>query len=88
MAAMANHLDGTWGGYGSNYITFGVGGQQQRFSHGGNIPFVDDRGAVFDYHSLQPGYPITVDYSGNRGHEMVRRVIVHKHKVGRNRRRH
>lgn len=77
-AAFANHLNGTWGGYGSNYINFGVGGQSMRYGHGGSVPFVDDHGAVVDYRTLQPGHPITVDYAGERGHEHVNRVIVHQ----------
>lgn len=83
MAAMANHLDGSWGGYGSNYISFGIGNQQRRFSHSGNVQFFDDRGGPVDYHTLRPGHPITVDYSGNHGHEVVNRVIVHQRSGGR-----
>lgn len=85
-AAFANHLDTTYGGFGSNYISFGIGNQQTRYSHRGNVQFVDDYGSVVDYHTLQPGYPITLDYSGNHGHEYVRRVIVHKHNRGHHRR--
>ena len=88
MTLLANHLDGTWGGFGSNYISFSVGHQHRRFSHSGNVPFVDDHGAVVDYHSLQPNHPITVDYSGARGHETVNRVIVHQRKNGGHRRGH
>lgn len=88
VVARANHLDGSWGGYGSNYISFGVGHQQHRFNHGGNVPFVDDHGASVDYHSLQPGHPITVDYSGGHGHETVNRVIVHQRQGGGHHRRH
>lgn len=80
MIAQANHLDGSWGGYGSNYISFGIGNQQRRFSHSGHVQFYDDRGAAVDYHTLRPGYPITVDYSGSHGHEIVNRVIVHRHR--------
>lgn len=81
MTLLANHLDGTWTGYGSNYISFGVGNQPMRYSHSGNVPFVDERGANVDYHTLQPGHPITVDYAGRHGHETVSRVIVHQRRV-------
>lgn len=82
LAAMADHLSGTWGGWGSNYISFSVGNQQHRFNHAGNVPFVDDHGAAVDYHTLRPGHPVTVDYSGGRGHERVNRVIVHQQTGG------
>lgn len=78
MIAQANHLDGSWGSYGSNYISFGIGNQQRRFSHSGNVPFVDDHGATVDYRTLRPNHPITVDYSGRARHETVNRVIVHQ----------
>jgi hypothetical protein len=78
MATYANHLDGAWGGWGDNHIKFNAGSQQHQFSHGGNVPFVDEHGASVDYHTLKPGHPITVDYSGERGHETVNRVIVHQ----------
>ena len=78
MAALANHLRGTWGEFGSNYISFSVGDQHRRFSHSGNVPFVDEHGANVDYHSLRRNHPITVDYSGTHGHETVNRVIVHQ----------
>lgn len=86
VAAWADHLAGTWGGWGNNYINFSVGNQHHRFGHGGNVPFVDDHGATVDYHSLRAGHPITVDYSGRRGHERVNRVIVHKRGGGGHRR--
>jgi|GEM_PF-2166696 len=78
MIAQANHLDGSWGSYGSNYISFSVGGQPRRFNHSGNVPFVDEHGATVDYHTLRPNHPITVDYSGHDRHETVNRVIVHQ----------
>lgn len=78
-AVYANHLRGTYGEYGSNFISFGVGGgQTMRYSHGGNVPFVDDHGATVDYHTLRRNHPITVDYSGTHGQERVNRVIVHQ----------
>lgn len=77
-AAFADHLNGTWGGWGSNYISFSVGNNSHRFRHGGRVPFVDDHGAAVDYHTLRRGHPITVDYSGGHGHERVNRVIVHQ----------
>lgn len=82
LAAFANHLNGTWGGWGSNYISIGVGSGQQRFSHGGNVPFVDDHGAPVDYHTLRPGHPVTVDYAGSGAHQTVNRVIVHQQQGG------
>ena len=88
VVAMADHLNGSWSGFGSNYISFNAGNQQRRFSHGGNVPFVVDHGAAVDYHSLQRNHPITVDYSGARGHETVNRVIVHQRKNGGHRRGH
>lgn len=76
-AAFANHQDGFYQGYGSNFISFGFGNNQRaRYSHGGNVPFYDHRGAPYDYHQLQPGHPIRVQYSGGHGHERVERVIV------------
>ncbi len=78
---LANHLDGTWSGYGSNYISFGVGNQPTRYSHSGNVAFVDEHGGTVDYHTLQQGHPITVDYAGRHGHEVVRRVIVHQRRA-------
>lgn len=81
MAIYADHLDGTWGGWGHNHIKFRVGNQQHQFSHSGNVPFVDEHGAVVDQHTLKPGHPITVDYSGTAGHETVNRVIVHQQKT-------
>jgi len=79
MAAFANHLDGTWGGYGSNYINFGVGDRSMRYGHSGNVQFVDETGGMVDYHTLRPHHPISLEYEGGRGHEIVRRVIVHRH---------
>lgn len=78
MAVYADHLDGTWGGWGNNHINVSVGNQQRQFSHGGNVPFVDEHGAPVDRNTLRPGHPITVDYSGTQGHETVNRVIVHQ----------
>lgn len=78
VAAFAGHQRGTFGGFGSNFLSFSVGNQSLRYGHGGNVPFVDERGAAYDYHSLRPGHPITVDYSGKRGHETVSRVTVHQ----------
>jgi hypothetical protein len=88
VAALADHLRGTWGGYGSSYISFGVGHQSMRFNHRGRVPFVDDHGAAVDYHRLQRGHPITVHYSGRHGHERVSRVIVHRRTGGHHRRGH
>ncbi len=77
VSAFANHLDGTWGSYGSNYISFSVGNQNHRFNHSGNVPFVDEHGATVDYHTLRSNHPVTVHYSGRHGHEVVNRVVVH-----------
>jgi len=77
-AASANHLRGTYGEYGSNFFSFRVGPQTMRYSHHGNVPFVDEHGANVDYHSLRPNHPVTVDYSGTHGHETINRVIVHQ----------
>lgn len=78
VSAFANHLDGNWGSYGSNYLSFSVGNQNHRFSHNGNVPFVDEHGATVDYNTLRPNQPVRVHYSGRRGHEVVNRVVVHK----------
>ena len=77
-AANADHVRGTYGEFGSNFISFRVGPQTMRYSHHGNVPFVDERGATVDYHTLRSDHPITVHYSGRRGHERVSRVIVHR----------
>lgn len=76
-AAYANHQDGFYQGYGSNSISFSFGNNQRaRYSHGGNVPFVDYRGRPYDYRRLQHGHPIRVQYTGGHRHRRFQRVIV------------
>lgn len=84
-AAFADHYDGVYQGFGSNYISFGIGTRSMRFGHGGNVAFVDHRGRHFDQRQLRRGHPIRVEYTGRRGHETVRRVIVQQRNRGRDR---
>lgn len=82
-AAFANHQDGYYQGFGNNFLSFSFGSNQHaRYGHGGNVPFVDHRGAPYDYRQLQPGHPIRVHYSGRRGYERVERVIVQQRRGG------
>ena len=87
-SAFASHLDGTWGGWGSNFISIGVGNQSMRYGHSRHVSFVDDYGAPVEYRTLRRGHPITVDYAGEHGHEHVNRVIVHQRRGGHHRHNH
>jgi hypothetical protein len=82
-AAFADHRDGFYQGYGSNFLSFSFGNNQHaRYGHGSNVQFVDHRGAPYNHRKLQPGHPIRVQYSGRRGHEQVQRVIVQPRRGG------
>lgn len=81
IAAFADHLSGTFGSYGNDHLMVtdpAHNNQQVRIGHGGNVPFVNQAGATVDYHTLKPGHPITVDYSGEGDHRTANRVIVHE----------
>ena len=81
-AAFAGHYDGVYQGYGSNFISFGIGTRPMRLSHGGNVPFVDHRGQAFNQRNLRRGHPIRVEYDDHGGRQTVRRVIVQQRRSG------
>ena len=75
-AAFADHYDGVYQGYGSNFISFGIGTRPMRLNHGGDVRFVDHRGRRFNQRHLRRGHPIRVEYADHHGRQTVRRVIV------------
>lgn len=80
-AAWADHLQGTFGAWGNDYISVNDpahNGQQVRFSHTGKVPFVDETGATVDHTTIKPGHPISVEYTGEGDHRVASRVVVHK----------
>ena len=76
--AYANHLDGGFVSFGGgSLVVGGQAGHQETFSHRANVPWVDDHGAVVDYHTLQPGHPMTVQYAEHNHQRVVERIVVH-----------
>ena len=77
--ALANHLDGGFVSFGGGSLVIGGSGHHhETFSHHGNVPWVDDHGTAVDYHTLQPGHPMTVHYSEHNHQRIVDRVVVHQ----------
>lgn len=78
--ALANHLDGGFVSFGGGSLV--IGGHHHRhetFTHHRDVVWVDEYGAPFDYHTLTPGYPLTVHYSHHRHNRIATRIIVHRH---------
>ena len=81
-ALFADHLDGGFHSYADGRFSItdlAHKHQQVTFTHHDKIAFVDEAGAAFDHHTLKPGHPVTVHYSGEGEHRIVSKVIVHKH---------
>lgn len=81
LAAFGDHLEGTFSSYGSDQMMVtdpAHPDQPVRIGHSGKVPFVDETGAAVDYHTLKPGHPISVEYTGEGDHRVANRVVVHK----------
>ena len=77
--AFANHLDGGFVSFGGgSLVVGGIGNRHETFTHRGNVAWVDEHGAPFDYHALTPGHPLTVNYSEHNHQRIVERVVVHR----------
>ena len=82
IAAFADHLDGGFHSYADGRFSITDPAhkhQQVTFTHHDKIAIVDEAGAAVDHHTLKPGHPVTVHYSGEGEHRIVSKVIVHKH---------
>lgn len=81
LAAFADHLDGMFHSYGNDNVVItdpAHNNAEVRLSHQGKVQIVDDAGAAVDYHTLKPGHPVTVEYTGDADHRVASRVVVHK----------
>lgn len=76
----ANHLSGGFVSFGANsFVVADAHHHHHTFAHHSGVAWVNDTGAAIDYHTVQPGWPLDVHYSGWGPFRRVNRVVVHHH---------